>query len=71
MSQELIVTRFDDLVRCNADYDEPLDATIDDEVTEAEYESEITGLFNNLPMAIKWVGSVEQALLPKLPRSDN
>jgi hypothetical protein len=60
---------FDELVRSNADYDELLDAALNDDVSKAEYESEIIGLFNNLPMAIEWLNYVELAILPRLPRS--
>jgi hypothetical protein len=67
--KELIISMFDELVRSNADYDELLDAALNDDVSKTEYESEIIGLFNNLPMAIEWLNYVELAILPRLPRS--
>jgi hypothetical protein len=71
MAEELIESNFDDLIRCNTYYDDLLEATLNDELSKTQYESEITGLMQKLPMAVRWLNSVEQTILPKLPRSSN
>ncbi|MGD0284310.1 MAG: hypothetical protein ABSB12_01815, partial [Candidatus Saccharimonadales bacterium] len=71
MAEELIESRFDELVRCNTDYDDILEATLNDELSKSQYESEIVGLMDKLPMAVKWLSSVEQSFLPRLPRSSS
>ena len=71
MSEELIESKFDELVRCNTYYDDLLDAALGDELSKSQYEMEIVGLMQKLPMAVKWLGAVEQSFLPRLPRSSD
>jgi hypothetical protein len=63
MVKVCLAEHFDVLVRCNYYYDELMDAVINDDLTQEKYEDEIIGLCQNLPMAIRWLGLVEESLL--------
>ncbi len=71
MAEHHIAKVFDSLVRCNNQYDELLDSAINGELSKIDYELRYGYFFGQLPYAINWLETVEQTLLPRLPRSIN
>lgn len=57
---------FDELVQLDKTYFDLLTETLEGRVAKDSYEDEIKGLHAQMPIAITWLDTVEQVILPKL-----